>query len=128
MGARTLRLCCAILLMVMVVSVGTGIVSAQRKAAPTEKVTQVCPHYASPLEQRGSVVLFPAPGDDFSSVTYTLRSGSFEAAKTLYFASEGRELRFEQLPFGSYILYADGTFCCRFNLSAEQPRLILSIT
>lgn len=128
MGARSLRLCCAILLMVMVVTVGTGIVSAQWKATPGDKATQVCPHHASELVQSGAVALFPALGDDFSSVTYTIRSGSFEVAKTLYFTSGERELSFEQLPFGSYTLYKNGTFCCRFTLSAEQPRLILSIT
>lgn len=128
MGSRSLRLCCAILLMIMVVSVGTGVVSAQRNATPREESTQLCPHHSPVLEQRGAVALFPAPRGDFSSVTYTLRSGNFEAAKTLYFASEVQELRFEQLPFGSYILYANDTFCCRFTLNAEQPRLILSIT
>lgn len=126
MSSRALRLCCAILLMVMALAVGTGIVSAQREKVPEENA--VCPYGPSAPDQKGSVTLFSAPGEDFHTITYTLHSGSFEVVKTLYFASGECELSFEQLPFGAYTLYADDVFCCRFTLSAEQPRLILSIT
>ena len=125
MVSRFLRLCSAVLLMMMVFSAGTAaVLSLGRTEAES---SQSCLHESSAAACR--LELWKPAKGSAKSISYTLRSEDYQIQKTLC-DSTGTQclyLCFEDLPYGDYILTENDSFRCHITLSRTQPYVILSL-
>lgn len=80
-------------------------------------------------EVSGSLELIRPSHSSSLFIAYHLAGDGYEAHELLY-DDPGKQLlrlRFEELPFGSYILTESGLFCCRVTISESSPHIILSL-
>ena len=80
-------------------------------------------------EENGSLELLRPSRGTSLFLAYRLTGENFDAQELLY--DDPTEtllrLRFEELPYGSYILTESGLFCCRITISESSPHIILSL-
>lgn len=80
-------------------------------------------------EESGSLELLRPSRGTSLFIAYHLSGSGYETHELLY--DDPNEsllrLRFEELPYGSYILTEGGLFCCRITISMSSPHIILSL-
>lgn len=80
-------------------------------------------------EESGSLELLRPSRGTSLFIAYHLTGDNYEAHQLLY-DDPGESLlslRFDTLPYGSYILTESGLFCCRITISESSPHIILSL-